>query len=173
MKKILLPLLLLVLGVGGGVGAGLFLKPTADLEIVAENLVDGDPCGDMTTETHDNMDHVPAVDLGEEREYAKLNNQFVIPVVEDGLVSALVVMAISLEVTPNSGTTVLAYEPKLRDAFLQVMFNHANIGGFSGNFTTGTNMRALRTELLRNAQRISGDSVTDVLITDIVRQDSS
>ncbi len=173
MKKMLLPLVLLVLGIGGGVGAGVFLKPEPEPEIVAEDLAEDNPCGDMATDTHDDADHVPAIDLGEEREYAKLNNQFVIPVVEDGLVSALVVMAISLEVTPDSSTGVLASEPKLRDAFLQVMFNHANIGGFSGNFTTGTNMRALRTELLRNAQRISGSNVTDVLITDIVRQDSS
>ncbi|SFR51829.1 Flagellar basal body-associated protein FliL [Yoonia tamlensis] len=172
MKKLLLPLLLLVLGIGGGVGAGLLLAPPPAPELVAEQLADGNPCGDIASETHETADHASVVDIGDAREYAKLNNQFVIPVVDDGLVTALVVMAISLEVTPESTTAVLASEPKLRDAFLQVMFNHANIGGFSGNFTTGTNMRALRTELLRNAQRISGESVTDVLITDIVRQDS-
>ncbi|MBS8271737.1 flagellar basal body-associated protein FliL, partial [Halomonas litopenaei] len=53
-----------------------------------------------------------------------------------------------------------------------VMFDHANNGGFSGNFTTGTKMRALRNELLRVAQDISGPSVTDVLVIDLVRQDS-
>jgi hypothetical protein len=168
MKKILLPLLLLIVGIGGGVGAGIALMPEPEEEL----LVDGNPCGDPVSNTHDSADHMPVVDIGEEREYAKLNNQFIVPVVDNGLVTALVVIAISLEVTPESTTAVLAFEPKLRDAFLQVMFNHANIGGFSGNFTTGTNMRSLRNELLRAAQRTSGEIVTDVLITDIVRQDS-
>ena len=168
MKKVFLPLLLLVLGIGGGVGAGIALKPAPEVELLA----DGNPCGEPIADDHGAEDHTAAADIGEEREYAKLNNQFIIPVVDDGLVSALVVVAISLEVTPESTVAVLASEPKLRDAFLQVLFDHANIGGFSGNFTTGTNMRSLRNELLRAAQRISGDIVTDVLITDIVRQDS-
>ena len=170
MKKILLPLILLLFGVGGGVGAGIALKPAPEPD--PELLADGNPCGEPVSDAHATTDHAAVADIGEEREYAKLNNQFIIPVVDDGLVSALVVIAISLEVVPETTTAVLASEPKLRDAFLQAMFDHANIGGFSGNFTTGTNMRSLRNELLRAAQRISGDIVTDVLITDIVRQDS-
>ncbi|WP_394180913.1 flagellar basal body-associated FliL family protein [Yoonia maritima] len=165
MKKMLLPLLLLLVGTGGGVGAGFMLLPASE----EDHFADGNPCGEVAAETHA-AEHAPVTT--EEREYAKLNNQFVIPVVEDGLVSALVVTSISLEVTMNNTSVVHTTEPKLRDAFLQVMFDHANIGGFSGNFTSGTNMRALRNELLRAAQRIAGENVTDVLITDIVRQDS-
>ena len=113
-----------------------------------------------------------AAESTQEREYAKLNNQFVIPVVEDEMVAALVVMSLNVEVTVGSRTAIFAAEPKLRDRFLQVMFDHANTGGFSGNFTTGTKMRALRNELLRVAQDISGPIVTDVLVIDLVRQDS-
>ncbi|KJZ21153.1 flagellar basal body-associated FliL family protein [Loktanella sp. S4079] len=162
MKNLLLPLLLLLVGTGSGVGAGLMLMPEEETL-----LTDGNPCGEITETTH-----APVEEISLEREYAKLNNQFVIPVVEDGLVAALVVTSISLEVTTNNTSVVHTAEPKLRDAFLQVMFDHANIGGFSGNFTTGTNMRALRNELLQSAQQIAGEVVTDVLITDIVRQDS-
>ncbi|WP_296426011.1 flagellar basal body-associated FliL family protein [Yoonia sp.] len=167
MKRLLLPLLLLLIGIGSGVGAGLFLKPGPNEDMLAE----GDPCGDpIATDGH--VTDAEAVEITQEREYVKLNNQFVIPVVKDGAVEALVVMSLNLEVTIGSQAAVFAVEPKLRDAFLQVMFDHANIGGFSGNFTNGTTMRALRNELLRNARRIAGVQVTDVLIVDIVRQDS-
>lgn len=165
MMKFLLPLLLAAIGVGGGVGAGLYLKPAP----MADLMDDGNPCGDPDVTA---MQSATQIALEEEPEYAKLNNQFVIPVVEDGAVAALVVMSLNLEVRPGGRTAVFALEPKLRDGFLQVMFDHANIGGFSGNFTSGTNMRALRNELLRSARDVLGDTVTDVLIIDIVRQDS-
>ncbi|MDX8346414.1 flagellar basal body-associated protein FliL [Cognatiyoonia sp. IB215446] len=166
MKKLLLPVILLVIGVGSGVAAGFALKPEA---VAGDDLLaDGHPCGD----TQKVAEASQPPEIPEEREYAKLNNQFVVPVVEDGNVVALVVMSLNVEVTVGGRTTIFATEPKLRDGFLQVMFDHANIGGFSGNFTSGTNMRTLRNELLRVAQEIAGSIVTDVLIIDIVRQDS-
>ena len=62
-------------------------------------------------------------------------------------------------------------EPKIRDRFLQVLFNHANNGGFAGNFTDFRYMKSLKDELLRNAQVVAGNAVTDILILDLVRQD--
>jgi hypothetical protein len=52
------------------------------------------------------------------------------------------------------------------------MFDHANAGGFMGTFTDGSNMILLREALGEVAQSILGPDVTDVLIVDIVRQDS-
>lgn len=168
MKKLLLPLLLGLVGAGGGIGAGLMLKP----EPIAEELADGTPCGDVHQEEQPETAEDVIAEIPDEREYAKLNNQFVIPVVKDGHVESMVVMSMSLEVIPGERGAVFAVEPKLRDSFLQVMFDHANLGGFSGNFTSGTNMRSLRNELSRVARNVVGNTVTDVLITDIVRQDN-
>lgn len=167
MKAFLLPVAMLLVGVGGGVGAGLFLQPEPLPAEDSPQAVDGEP-----KETQTATATAAPVDVSTEREFAKLNNQFIIPVVDDGLVTALVVMSLNLEVTVGSRTAIFAAEPKLRDRFLQVMFDHANTGGFSGNFTTGTNMRILRNDLLRAAKEVSGDRVTDVLILDIVRQDA-
>ena len=167
MKALLLPLILLVLGTGSGIGAGLFLAPPPAEEDTTEALHDC-PAPDQ----HDAEAVPAAIDVSEEREYAKLNNQFVIPVVDEGQIAALVVMSLSLEVAVGERAAVFAAEPKLRDRFLQVMFDHANNGGFSGNFTTGPNMRALRNDLLQAAQHVSGERVTDVLLIDIVRQDN-
>ncbi len=63
-------------------------------------------------------------------------------------------------------------EPKLRDVFLRVLFDHANAGGFSGSFTKTTRMNTLRMGLLEAAQKALGPVVSDVLIVDVVRQDA-
>lgn len=178
MKKILLPLILLLIGVGGGVGAGLMLiKQEPDAAEMA--LAEGGPCGEVATNENHSSETVAqaaAVELDENgvpivNEYAKLNNQFVVPIVEEGIVKALVVLALSIEVPPGGKEAIFLVEPKLRDAFLQAMFDHANIGGFSGNFTSAQNLRPLREDLVRRAKSIAPDNAKDVLIIDIVRQD--
>jgi len=113
----------------------------------------------------------PAEEEEQEFEYAKLNNQFVIPLVQDGTVAALVVMSLSVEVDFGHKDDVFRKEPKLRDSFLQVMFDHANIGGFRGDFTRFENLNVLRTGLREVAQRDVGEHVKDVLIIEIARQD--
>ena len=165
MKRLLLPLLLLLIGVGSGVGAGLYLKPDA----AEQALADGNPCGETL---HETTQVAAELVIPDEREYAKLNNQFIVPIVKDGAVTAMVVLSLNLEVVIGGRSAVFDTEPKLRDSFLQGMFDHANNGGFSGNFTSGENMRALRNDLLRRAREVAGEQVTDVLIIDIVRQDS-
>ncbi len=166
MKKILLPLILLLLGVGGGVGAGLMLAPPPPEETALSG-----PCGDVDTHMAAAAPP-PEEEPLEAYEYAKLGNQFVVPVVRDGTVNSLVVIALSIEVDPGSKEIVFLAEPKLRDEFLQAMFDHANIGGFDGNFTSSTNMRPLREELSRRGRSILPGTIHDVLIVDIVRQDS-
>uniref|UniRef100_UPI0040477F76 flagellar basal body-associated FliL family protein n=1 Tax=Yoonia sp. TaxID=2212373 RepID=UPI0040477F76 len=171
MKKIFLPLILLLIGVGGGVGAGLFLlpnEPASDKNDVAV------ACAEPASPDHIPKTDIAVVDSNGDpiiNEFAKLNNQFIVPIVEDGIVSAMVVMALSIEVAPGNKESVFLAEPKLRDAFLQAMFDHANIGGFSGNFTSAQNLRPLREDLMRRAKQIIPGIAKDVLIMDIVRQD--
>lgn len=172
MKKLLLPLILLIFGVGAGVGAGLALTSTE------AEVAELGPCGDIDSEHssepggHDDHAKDDEDKTADAYEYAKLGNQFVVPVVKDGQVEALVVVALSIEVTPGAKDVVFLAEPKLRDDFLQAMFDHANIGGFDGNFTSSANMRPLREELTRRGKMILPDVIHDVLIVDIVRQDN-
>ncbi|MCF2905963.1 flagellar basal body-associated FliL family protein [Octadecabacter sp. CECT 8868] len=163
----ILPLIFLLLGVGGGVGAGLILTPKLDEVAV-------DPCGDTSEEpfdvTHEKMETTESAPL-DEREYARMNNQFVVPIVVGERVTALIVMSLSIEVETGGQEAVFSHEPRLRDAFLQVMFDHANIGGFAGAFTSSSNMRLLREALQGAADDVMQGHITDVLIVDIVRQD--
>lgn len=167
MKKLIIPLILMIVGIGGGVGAGLFLTPEADAEM-AEGLA-AQPCGDAEA-LPEAMAAAQPTPL-ENREYARMNNQFVVPVVINERVSSLIVMSLSIEVDVGGQEDVFSHEPRLRDAFLQVMFDHANMGGFNGVFTASSNMRLLRDALQDAADRVMRGHITDVLIVDIVRQD--
>jgi flagellar protein FliL len=159
----LLPILLGLIGLGVGGGAGFFLRPAPaiEAEVAPSDLHATSPDAAVA---EPNPESAP--------EYVKLSNQFVIPVLEGGRVSSMVILAISLEVAHGTSDTVYAREPKLRDALLQVLFDHANAGGFKGEFTDGANMIVLRKALLEAAQSSIGTSVTNVLINDIARQDS-
>lgn len=167
MKKLILPLMLLIVGVGGGVGAGLALMPEPEPEMAANSCSDSNAAENMTEIEDRSAEPVPL----DSREYAKMNNQFVVPVVMNDRVTALIVMSLSIEVETGGQEAVFSLEPRLRDAFLQVMFDHANIGGFNGAFTATANMRLLREALQDAADQVMRGHITDVLITDIVRQD--
>ena len=160
----ILPLLLAVSGVGAGVAAGLSLKPDP-----AETKAD--PVCESPVPAPTELEPPTADNAADKSEYVKLNNQFVVPIVGEALVDALVVMALTVEVAPGMASEIYTREPKLRDAFLQVLFDHANIGGFEGEFTSAENMDVLRAALTETAQTLVGSVVTGVLITDIARQD--
>ncbi|MBK1634770.1 flagellar basal body-associated FliL family protein [Rhodovulum adriaticum] len=162
-----LPLLLALLGLLAGTGAGLALKPAPPADASQGTAV---PAGDHAGDAGHNAQAGHA--NGGSADYVKLSNQFVVPVVHDGRMSALVVMSLSLEVDTGGKQPVFAREPKLRDAFLRVMFDHANTGGFDGAFTETGRMILLRAALLEVARNILGPMVHDVLITDLVRQDA-
>ena len=168
--RTLFPLLFGLIGIAGGVGAGLALKPPH------EETTQIHPCGDVTegskgmhSEASVKMESDMTKDM--EQEYIKLNNQFVVPVVSSDKVSALVVMSLSIEIDIGQSEEIYKREPKLRDAFSQILFDHANIGGFEGEFTNANNMAVLRSALKDVAQSIVGAVVSGVLITDIARQD--
>lgn len=167
--RLLIPVILLLLGIGGGVGAAMFLLPSPDNSVEMTDLAAA-PCGDPLDGVAPASHAEPATAVAT-RDYARMNNQFVVPVVSDGRIAAMVVLSISLEVVGGTQDSVFAAEPKLRDAFLQTLFDHANNGGFEGAFTNATNMRNLRAALRVVARDIVGADVIDVLIVDILRQD--
>ena len=163
----LIPVVLALVGLGAGMGAGLALRPPP--EVVESE--DGRTV--EATDSHVASELEPeGEDEDAAHDYVKLNNQFVVPVVEDGKVVSLVVLSLSLEVEPGQTAAIFEREPKIRDAFLQVLFDHANTGGFKGSFTNTTRMTVLRNALRETAQRTFGPTVSDVLIMDIVRQDT-
>lgn len=159
----LLPVIFLVIGLGGGIGVGMFLSPKPEPEMSE----DGENPEKMEEKKEAKVEKAP-----EETEFHKLVNQFVVPVIKDGKVASQVVLSLSLETEIGLSDLFFAMEPKIRGSFLQVLFDHANMGGFKGMFTDSNTMELLRKSLTETAQNVMGDGVVDVLITDIARQDT-
>lgn len=167
MKK-LLPIVFLLVGLGAGVGAGVMMG--GKLPEVPE----GDQSHEdakLDTAEHETKAEASHEDVTE-NDYLRLTKQFVVPLVAQDRVEGLVTVSLSLEATPGNSDAFYAKEPKLRDAFLQVLFDHANMGGFNGAFTRPENLEVLRGALSEVAKREMGDEIHGVLISDIARQDT-
>ena len=157
MKAFVIPVIMAVAGLGIGGAAGHFLRPAPEAAA---------PPAEGTAETS-----APAEDPAIPPEYVKLANQFIVPVLDEGRVASMVILSLGLEVDAGLTETVHTHEPKLRDEFLQVLFAHANTGGFRGSFTDASNLAPLRKALREAAQSVLPEGVRDVLISDIARQD--
>lgn len=171
MVRLLLPIVLLLLGVGAGIGAGLMLGGDAPPENATADTGTEPEADSKPDETAPTPKDPAEIDISAIA-FVKLSNQFIVPVLTDGTVEALVVVSLSLEVDATATEEVLRIEPKLRDRFLRVMFDHSNVGGFNGSFTEAATMQPLRKALLETAQSILGEVVKDVLIVDLVRRDT-
>ena len=170
MKK-LLPVLMLLVGTGAGVGAGVFLRPdpvpseepAADVAEKQAEAKEQDGHGD---------DHASDGGAASGKEYIKLSNQFVVPLVDGDRIASMVVMTLSVEAPTGQGETVFDMEPKIRDVFLRVLFDHAAIGGFRGAFLNNENLDIIRKNLVAAARsQLETDLISDVLIFEIARQD--
>lgn len=166
MKKFLIPLLMVVAGLGGGVAAGLMFGAPAEEVAVAGTDAGAADCAPVDRLA---AAHLPQVET--DTEFVKFHNQFMVPVMEDDIIDSLIVLSISVEVRQGRGDAILDREPKLRDAFLRVLFDHANAGGFSGNFFGSVGLDTLRAALRETAVGTVGPDVADVLIVDLVKQD--
>ncbi len=159
----LLPIILFLVGSGAGVGAGLYLRPVPKQSEMG--VEDTDAKVEPTL-----LEAPETPGLG--YQYVQMTNQFVVPIVRDQRVSSMMVLSLSIETAEGRTDTIYDKEPKLRDIFLQVMFDHANIGGFDGVFTDVSQLAVLRRALREVAQKSLGsDIVNDVLIVDMARQD--
>lgn len=155
-------------------GAGLFLAPPEDVsEVECDPTVD-ENCPETETAPATAAEEPNGSNESGEGilfDYVKLSNQFVVPIIRDERVAALVVVSVTLEVDVGAGAAVFDREPRIRDAFLQEMFDFAYLGGFDGPFTKSENLMSLRRALKEIGQRIAGPVVKDVLIVDLVRQE--
>lgn len=159
----LLPVILMIIGGAIGAGAGTFLKPAGDAMCDPAEECEPDEKAPATEEADK--------ELAEDIYYVSMKNQFVVPVIQNEVVRSLVVLSLSLESSPEESEIIFSREPKLRDVFLQVLFDHSHVGGFNGAFTESGRLSALKVALLEAAQSVVGSVVSDVIITDIVRQE--
>lgn len=180
----LLPAIIALAGLGTGVGAGIALRPDP-AQPIAEHAAA--PCGVAAdgADTHEAPagGHAPAASHaapakavpsgghgGVATDFVKIDEPFIVPVIEHGRVSAMVVLSVTLEVASGQTEGTHARLPKLRDRFLRAMLDHANAGGFSGTFTADGSVEQLRRNLMEVGRKELGDVLSDVLILDMNRQ---
>ena len=169
MLKKLVPILIVLGGLGAGVGVAVAMK---EPDVSEQEVALTNPCGEPQDITAPkNEDRKAAAE--EVTDFIKLPNQFVVPVVDGDRVKALVVMSLTIEISEPQEEAIFARLPKLRDGFLRVILDHANMGGFDGNFTSNGSMDTLRSGFVDVAQREFPQDIHDVLILDINRQDLS
>ena len=180
MRK-LLPLVIGLLGLATGVGAGIALKPApAPIEAAGcpapatAEAAAHEPAAPCEPAAADPFAPVPEAEKkpAAELTYVTMDKPFVVPVFSGEKVVAMVVLSLSVETDAEAAHTVEAVKPRLRDSFLKVMFRHANSGGFNGSFTTGRKMDDLKSALLQAAREVMAETpVEEILITEIARQD--
>lgn len=155
MKKLLLPLILGLGGLAVGAGAGWMLRPPPPAAAEAD------------------VDEAPVfAPSSTQLETLRMPNHFVVPVLAEGRVRSMVVLGLALDLAEGHDVSLARHEPRLRSIFLQVLFDHANRGGFEGVFTSGETLIALRRALRDAARAEFGPTVHDVLITEILRQET-
>lgn len=185
MKKFM-PVLIAIIGLVAGMGAGIALKPKAQAEESAASCavpvdsqggpdvveVASPPCpsGDPFAEGSEDPQPAERMHLS----YIPIEKPFIVPIFADERTVTMVVLSLSIATEGDAGTSELeALQPRLRDSFLKVMFRHANSGGFDGSYTSGRKIEDLKSALLVAAREVVHETAVDeVLITEIARQDS-
>lgn len=195
MKK-LVPMLIPVLALVGGVAAGEMLRPAA--EGVEHAAVEAPAEGHGETEADDHAsddhaakessdhaapppadDHAAAADHGgghggegpvSAEGWFTFPSQFFVPLMRNGDMGAVMILTLTIE-TPGAELAAMEQqEHRLRDALLRELLIHANTGGFDGNFTSEARLAPLRDRLQKAAQASTDLTVKAVLIEDIARQ---
>ena len=170
MRKII-ALVIVLIGVGGGLALGVALRrgdaaPGPD-DAAAEHGATGS--GGAENGGGDGAGHDG--EAGADRDYVKIGRQIIIPVVDEGETQALMLFDLALDVPRSMTERTYAAEPRLRDAFLRVLFEMSYTGAFSSTYTDERIVEELRGKLRAAARRLLGDAVDEVLILDIMRQE--
>ena len=175
MMKILLPVLLGLVGFVGGAGAGWWMQPKPEPdEMTCVDEQGEERVGEICVEIAEKAAEAAKGEAEDasDSEFVELERQFIVPVVSEDRVASMMVLSLDIEVAPGNVEAVFRQEPKLRDAMLRTLFEHAYTGGFNGDFTAERRMKELRRNLLIAAREVAGEElVRDVLVSDIIKQD--
>ena len=177
MRRVL-PIVIVLLGLAGGVGAGMMFKPEPEARDPKDETAsrDGMPEGNPThpaIEIRDpGMPHEGAEEEPVEiRSYVNIGSQTIVPIVDGDRTTALMLFELAVDVEPSAHDAAVALEPRLRDAFLRELLRMASTGAFTETYTADWVIDELRHNLATAAHRFLGEGFKEILILDIVRQE--
>lgn len=166
MLKKIMPLFALLFGLAGGGAAAIFLAPPHDDEPMSES--DATAADAQAGTSSDD----PQDGASDTFEIVKLPSQFVVPVIMDNRVRAMVILTVALEVEVGQGDRVRALEPKLRDEFLAELFSLAALDGFKDELISRKTLELVKRALSVRSSEVLGLQNVTVLVTDMARQDA-
>lgn len=183
----LLPIVLIFVGLGGGLVAGVMSKPDAGLSVpdgksvssaagevaTTDSTVDGDgktraipDPGTIDSATEESDDSEP-----KERSYVMIGKQTIVPVVEGQKTRALMLFELAVDIESSAHDLAVLLEPRLRDAFLRELLRMSSTGAFTKTYTEDWVIDEMRRNLSQAARQYLGDSLKEVLILDVIRQE--
>jgi len=148
-----LTVLLIVVGIAAGGALGFVLKPSAGAATAGREAQAPDP------------------HAGAEPQYVKFGRKLVVPVVEGATTRALMVIDLGIDVPAPLSDRVHAMEPRLRDAFMRVLFQMSADAASTETYIDARILEELRVALLAAAREHAGSAVRDVLILDMIRKE--
>lgn len=183
--KMLLPILLAVIGiaVGGAVGYAFKPAPEPTEEHAADSAEHGEKDDHGAEKGHGDDKHKGHGDakggaLGEklseatDSAYVALSRKLIVPFTRENGKKAFVAIDITLEMAPEDSGRATEHEPKILDAFLRTLVSFAATGAFDDHAAASHTLRELNSELLKAARAVLGESVREVLISNLLTQDA-
>lgn len=187
MKHIITAIIAVVCIVAGGVG-GHFLKSSGG-PAEAATAKPGDGHGDDGHGAKDDHGkkaekekpkgdkHAKSGEHGKESAasgsvaYYKFSREFVVPLIENGRVSSLVILNINLEIDASASGKLFSMEPALRDNIMTTLISLANDGRTFQTLSNIESYESMRALVLMNLRKSVPDGIRNVLILDMARQD--
>jgi hypothetical protein len=103
--------------------------------------------------------------------FVDMERKFVVPLVRGSRVRSLVVVDLRLEVRSSAETRAQELKPRIRDLFLDTLYEMAVAGAFDGDLYSNNVQGEMRARLLEDARRVLQDDATAILIGELLRQD--
>lgn len=103
--------------------------------------------------------------------YFKFSREFVVPIMSDGSVRALVILHIQLEVDSEIASSLFSMEPKLRDNIMATLIEISHDGKLFDNLTDPEAYESIRALVLEGLREVKSEGIENILIVDLARQD--
>ncbi len=104
--------------------------------------------------------------------FYKFSREFVVPIIRESRVDALVILNISLEVEGDTAQKLFTLDPKLRDNIMSTLIVLSNEPDLFDNMTQVENYERIRGEVLKNLRNVIPEGINNVLILDFAKQDT-
>jgi hypothetical protein len=173
MKALLFPIILAIFAAGGVFAADKVRGDSAPAVITAD---DHGNSADSHGKSQGVDSHAKGDKKGDgsyvgETDFINFKRQFVVPVLKDNAVNALILINLALEVPASERDEMFRLEPRFRDAFIRELLQLSDDGYFDQELTSSDTYEILRETLSRAANDISDGGVNKVLILDLSRQE--